>query len=192
MINAASGANGGAMELAGKGRGRDLVLKIRALNEAEYFKDDLDRLYGILSILDTKATGLLTVNTLMLAALAILLNSPGTLREIAGIVGSPMLRWLDEPVIPIQLALSAVSSALCLLVVSITWRFLKNMPQKATDTSAFERELHHLANVINDRTLYYMLAWWLTFVAMALTLAWWGTAWYTVAVLAIACLLWRR
>ena len=157
----------------GRTRGTDLVDKIRALQKHSETNEVFKQLYEILTILDGKATGLLTVNAFFIAGLAAFLASSD---QIGKYIGLPEL-----PVVVIRLQLGALvaSSFLCLLVVRVTWGFVRYAPRSAATADDFTHELQRLANVIDDRTRYYWLAWLAALIGFVLTLAWWRW-WYAL------------
>lgn len=168
----------------GPDRGSELAFKIAAAQKFGDVKDGLAQLYGILSILDTKATGLLTVNALLIAALA-LLGSADQIKSALGFAPPPVI-------LRTQLVVLGVSAFLCLLVVRVTWRFMWHVPETATTAADFLPELRRLANAIDDRTHYYWLAWWTALIGIVMSLAWWHrwAAWLALAVL--IAWVWRR
>jgi hypothetical protein len=169
----------------GKNRGMDLVDKVNALQNPDLAptKDCLDRLYSSLTILDTKATGLLTVDTLLLAILLAFLDMLNDVAKLIG-VGTPNLVFI----LKIQVVLAAISALLCLLIVRVTWGFLAKVPRAPTNAAAFADEFTRLANVIDDRANYYRLAWWCVLAAFVCTLAWWS--WWYLALGAIVIIPW--
>jgi hypothetical protein len=115
----------------------------------------IEWLYGVLSILDSKASALMRLNGVMLAAAAFLLNFRGP----------------TDVRIPVSLrlilsiaVLSSFSIALCLLVVSVDWRFLGLVRQTEREFD-FTDEIANLQRVSLFRQGVYRLAWWLSFVA---------------------------
>jgi hypothetical protein len=152
-----------------KNRGANLLIKVKNL-EPLACKRYLDQFYGYLTILDTKSTGLLTVNTIFIAILLVFL---GNGEQAAKQWQVPFRRGVLE----LQLVLVGLSALLCLLVVRVSWRFLAKVPTAATHDAHFDEELQRLANVTQDRTLYYWAAWALALAALILTLAWWSF-WY--------------
>jgi hypothetical protein len=64
---------------------------------------------------------------------------------------------------------------------------MQNVPVKAGKEADFEKELHRLANVIDDRTHYYWVAWWLAFFTFVSTLAWWSP-WFALAAFILVAL----
>jgi hypothetical protein len=150
-------------------RGSELIAKTRSLGAAGLgeTKDILAQFYGILSILDTKATGLLTVNTLFGAILLALIADHGTL------IGSLHLA-VDTTFIAGQLLATGLSSVLCLLIIRVTWQFLESVPRAPKQPEDFEAEVKRLATVIDDRTHFYWIAWWLAVLAFMAAVAWWS------------------
>jgi hypothetical protein len=65
-----------------------------------------------------------------------------------------------------------LSSILCLLIVAVSWKFLGEVTQTANGHN-FDQEIARLANVVDDRTHLYWLAWWGTLLSPVLTLVWW-------------------
>lgn len=158
----------------GKSRGTDIVGKVTALQAFGTTKDSLGQLYGVLTILDGKATGLLTVDALFIAILSTFLASADAIAKLIK-VAAPSF------VLEIQLTLAAVSAFLCLLVVRVSWRFLGKVPVAPANAADFNDELLRLANVVDDRTHYYWIAWLLALSAFMLTLAWWSWWWAVIA-----------
>lgn len=165
----------------GRSRGQELIGKATSLQGLATTKDVLGQLYGILTILDAKATGLLTVNALFIAILSAFLASIDTITKL---INAQNLSSILE----IQLALSAISAFLCLLVVRVTWKFFAYVPTAPASAAAFDAELRRLPNVIDDRTHYYWMAWLLSVSAFVLTLAWWS--WWYALIAAIVILAW--
>lgn len=127
-------------------RGADLIANLEALEKDATSKARVDSLYAILTILDSKATGLLTVDALVGAVLVGVLALPAE---------SPIKQRVPDWAILVSLLLTLLSAFLCLLVVRVRWRFLGRV--KGTD---FSDEIKWLANVVRDRTQYYWWAWW--------------------------------
>jgi hypothetical protein len=84
--------------------------------------------------------------------------------------------------------LAVVSAFLCMLVVRVSWRFYRLIPMNATKEADFDLEIKRIANVVDDRTHYYWLAWSLTTLAFTVTLAWWSNLAAAVAV--VVLLIW--
>src|SRR5207244_2333759 len=94
----------GRMFFFGRPRGTDLVDKIRALQKHPETNEVFKELYEILTILDGKATGLLTVNAFFIAGLAVFLASSDQIGKYIGLPELPVV------VIRLQLAALVVSS----------------------------------------------------------------------------------
>src|SRR5439155_5318173 len=117
-------------------------------------------LYHVLSVLDTKASALMRLDGVMLAAATFLLGfftRPDAV-QIAK-VSHGMVFWIA--------ALSSVSIALCLLVVSIDWSFL-GLVRRTEDRLDFTEEIDHLERVAKFRQLVYRVAWVVSFAAAVL------------------------
>jgi hypothetical protein len=150
----------------GPDRGAELINKITAAQRVNEVNDKLVQLYTILTILDTKATGLLTVNAFLIAALVAFLASADQIKEALGFLP-------PRGILRAQLVALSISAFLCLLVVRVTWKFMWYVPETASVAADFDGELRRLANVIDDRTHYYWVAWLFALVGIALCLAWW-------------------
>jgi hypothetical protein len=109
----------------GPDRGTELAFKIAAVQKHGEVKDGLAQLYGILSILDTKATGLLTVNAFLIAALVAFFAAPDQIKNTLGFAP-------PRHILRAQLVTLGISAFLCLLVVRVTWRFMQYVPETAT------------------------------------------------------------
>jgi hypothetical protein len=118
----------------------------------------IEWLYGVLSVLDAKASALMRLNGVMLAAAAFLLS----FRHPAGLQ-IPVGQWLILSIA----VLSSFSIALCLLVVSVDWRFLGLVRQTGQEFD-FTDEIANLQRVSLFRQGVYRLAWWLSFAATGL------------------------
>ena len=132
------------MAFFAKNRGAAVIEKVKVL-QGLTCKRSLDQLYAYLTILDSKATGLLTVNTVFIAILLVFFDKGD---EIANQWQIPHPKGL----LKLQLLLLCVSALLCLLVVRVSWEFLAKVPTAPANESDFDRELARLANVIFDRT----------------------------------------
>ena len=115
----------------------------------------LEWIYQLLSVLDTKASALMRLNGVMLAAAAFMLR-PG-----------------DEPsrLFTLVVAGSAIGStisiAFCLLVVSVDWRFLglATVSTKTPQMIDFTHEFFHLQKVTDFRQFFYRAAWTISFLS---------------------------
>ena len=153
-----------AMPFFGPGRGKAILGKIRSLDGNEV-KDVLNRLYAILTILDGKANGLLRVNSLFLTMLIFFIGWSHA-------NGFPTTLEVFVPIAYFDTIALGVSSVLCLLVVAIGWRFLGYVTLLSNGHN-FGTEIMRLANVVDDRTHFFWLAWWGTFIAPFLSVLWW-------------------
>jgi hypothetical protein len=116
--------------------------------------------YQVLTVLDTKASALMRLNGVMLAAAAFLLAAFG--RQAESIMSA---KGLDASIVAITALLSALSIALCLFVVNVKWNFLG----KAEETSgsfSFSRELTALSDASKFRQRVYRTAWWISLVGV--------------------------
>ena len=150
----------------GNRRGSDLIAKVTALQDHKIPKGVLGQFYDDLTTLDSKASGLLTIDTLFIA---ILLAYPSL-----HIVSEPKGHSKIATLIGIQLGLTVISAFLCMLIVRVAWRFYRWVPDAPTQASHFDDEIQRIANAIDDRTHFYQLAWFLTLIAFVMTLAWWS------------------
>jgi hypothetical protein len=167
----------------GRTRGTELIRKTTALQNFGASNETFKQLYGILTILDTKATGLLTVDALLIAACVVFIGSAEQTRTLIGFA-------IPSRLIEMQLAALAVSAFLCLLVVRVSWRFMEYVPDAPTSAVDFDNELRRLANVVDDRTRYYWFAWLFALIGFVLTLAWWQ--WWYALIGYIVVILWSR
>jgi hypothetical protein len=162
-------------------RGTSLIGKVGALHELGATKTALDQLYGILTILDQKATGLLTVNAFLIAVLTAFLAGLDQINKATGLqVPAEVLKW--------QMAALGVSAFLCLLVIRINWAFMRYVPKSPTTASQFDDEFRRIANVLYDRTRCYWFAWLFALAGFLLTLAWWR--WLYVVLAAAVIIAW--
>jgi len=148
----------------GPERGTDILAKIRSL-DGNAVKDLLNRLYGILTVLDAKANGLSRVNSLFLTMLIFFIgwsHASGFPESLAAFIP---IAYADTVVL-------GLSSILCLLIVAVSWKFLGEVTQTENGHN-FDQEIARLANVVDDRTHLFWLAWWGTLLSPVLTLVWW-------------------
>jgi hypothetical protein len=176
------------MSLFGRNRGAVLLGKVESLQSLRKSREALAQFYVFLGVLDSKATGLLTVDAVLAAVLLAFLSSP-----------EAICRLLHEPkparvaaiqmVLECQVWLIGTSAFLCLLVVSVSWKMLDKVPSSPTHEHDFSEELRRLANIVDDRTRYYWVAWALTLCVFLLMLAWWSWC-YFVGAAAVAIVWW--
>lgn len=119
-------------------------------------KKVLDWIYALLTVLDAKASALMRLNGVMLAAAAFFLspNVDATSFVRALVAGSGIG--------------STISIAACLLVVSVDWTFLGLVKVASASTDSKERwdftdELFHLQQVAGARQWLYRFAWAVSF-----------------------------
>lgn len=113
-------------------------------------------LYGLLSVLDSKASALMRLNGIVLAAAAFLLG-PG--QGAGASISQETVMWIA--------ALSSVSIAFCLLVVSVDWRFL-GCVRESGNSLDYTDELNNLERVSLLRQQVYRAAWLVSFIASIL------------------------
>jgi len=175
----------GKAPFIGKQRGLEIIEKIRLLegswndlndDDPQELKDAavegkvlrigaavmINRLYGILTILDGKANGLLRVNSLFLTVLVFFIGWSHTYS------GFPPQLSVFVPLAYIDTIILLVSSVLCLWIVAVSWKFLGHVTNGIFDT-----EIAQLGNVVDDRTHFFWLAWWGTMITLILSVAWW-------------------
>jgi hypothetical protein len=115
----------------------------------------MDRAYGILTILDDKAGGLMTVNAFLGAIPAFSIDHYKNIANPDRV--SAFALWLSVAIL-IGLILSAL---LCFFVVRVKWPFFHFVKPDGGENFCKE-EMAGLAKVINDRTVNYRRAWWFT------------------------------
>lgn len=116
-------------------------------------------IYHQLSILDSKASALMRLNGVMFAAAAFLLGpdfaSSGKLKEIMSSYGG-------ELYLVISGFMSLLSIILCLIVISVDWKFLDLVESDKVEEKIhldFSKEFFHLQKVIDFRVFFYQFAW---------------------------------
>jgi len=142
-----------------------LLEKIRQLKkDASDTPKIIEGMYAILTTLDSKASGLLRVNSIFIAVLTVFLgwlinrNPPPNVPSFWRVI-----TYSD-------LGLFILSSFLCLWIVRVSWSFYgKAVLDKGTYT--FDSELEPLARTTIRRTFYYRVAWFLTFAALLVFVA---------------------
>jgi hypothetical protein len=124
-------------------------------------EEAVEWLYVVLSALDGKASALMRLNGVMLAAAAFLLKSGEGMS-----IGSSFNHISVELILSIA-ALSAISIALCLLVVSVDWPFLGLVHETGARLD-FTDEVNNLERVSVFRQCVYQVAWMVSLVATSL------------------------
>lgn len=117
-------------------------------------------LYGLLTVLDAKASALMRLNGVVLAGATVLL----------GFLGGPgafSLINVSSGIVLLIAVLSSISIALCLLVVSVDWSFM-GLVQRTEGKLDFTDEIDHLECVSRFRQFVYRFAWVISFVAAIL------------------------
>ena len=127
--------------------------KITCSTPSDPVKGDkaLEWIYALLGVLDQKASALMRLNGVMLAAAAFLLHPQ---------YHAPIL-------VTVAMAASAIGSTIsigcCLLVVSIDWPFLDLVTEENNENGKtnfdFSQEFFHLQHVANFRQGCYRAAW---------------------------------
>jgi hypothetical protein len=152
----------------------DLLHKLELLhNEGIQFtpphaREVVHTLYDILTVLDTKALALLAFDGIVVAAATFAAEKGGIFHR----GGFP--RWIAIFVIVVALA----GAVLCLGVAEISYSFLHYVECSA-DKLDFAREIDHLATLVDWRTAYYRIAWWLSIIAIPsfLIMFWTSLSW---------------
>ncbi|SDZ71401.1 hypothetical protein SAMN05518854_117133 [Variovorax sp. YR266] len=115
-------------------------------------------IYGILTMLDTKASALMRLNGVLIAAATFLLAQFASPHSL-------MLGGRVQAVLVVVAALlSAISITLCLFVVNVGWPFL-GKAEISGATVKFSEEICALSKTMNRRQLCYRSAWWVSLVA---------------------------
>lgn len=117
-------------------------------------------LYDVLTTLDAKASALMRLNGVLIAAAAFLLGLFGRLGNT--ILATTM--W-DARVIISCALFSAASIFACLFVVNVSWSFLGKTNLSGTDGCDCTTELRDLGDACGLRQVMYRLAWWISFCA---------------------------
>ena len=123
---------------------------------------------GALTILDAKANGLMRVNSLFITLATAFLGA-------ARLDHNPLDITHDQVVTAVLgMALLILSTILCFMIVRVNWKFLSHVvkPQDQPDYD-FENEAKRLANVVDNRTHYYFIGWFLTLIVMAFPVLLW-------------------
>jgi len=123
-------------------------------------KDVVEWIYGVLTTLDAKASALMRLNGVLIAAAAFLL---GLFRRQGGSILSTTS--LDAAVIVSLALLSTISIFCCLLVVDVGWPFLGKVTKNSNRTFEFAEEIRSLDRVSRFRQSAYQFAWLITLLA---------------------------
>ena len=123
-------------------------------------KDVVEWIYGVLGTLDAKASALMRLNGVLIAAAAFLL---GLFRPQGGSILSTTN--LDAALIVLLAFFSAISIFCCLLVVDISWPFLGRVTKNNNRTFEFAEEIKSLDKISRFRQNAFRLAWLISLVA---------------------------
>lgn len=137
--------------------------------------DAVDWVYAVLTTLDAKASALMRLNGVLIAAAAFLLGQFGR-PDPTVLSRTPF----DAAAIVICAFLSAVSITYCLMVVNVSWDFLGKVKQTNGDFD-FSDEIRELDATCTKRQTYYQNAWRFSCAAIFGFLAEFG--WQTVIVI---------
>jgi hypothetical protein len=116
--------------------------------------------YGNLTVLDTKASALMTFDGILIAVASFTVQTGGVFEK--------------QPIVPLIVIITAlIAAGLCLFVAQISYRFLGKVIIKpgASDTLDYTAEIKALHGAVDRRTFYYRTAWYLSLIAIALFLA---------------------
>lgn len=122
-------------------------------------KEVVEWIYGVLTTLDAKASALMRLNGVLIAAAAFLL---GLFRRQGGSILSTTN--LDAILIILCALLSAVSISFCLFVVNVSWPFLGKVT-KNNGSFDFANEIESLSKACSFRQCAYRSAWWISLFA---------------------------
>ena len=114
----------------------------------------LEWIYQLLGVLDTKASALMRLNGVMLAAASFLLHADSSTAIKFLVAGSGIA--------------SAISIACCLLVVGVDWPFLGLVVDKGEGEARkldFSQEFFHLQKVADFRQGCFRVGWTISFLA---------------------------
>jgi hypothetical protein len=152
----------------GSQRGQDAIEKIESLHHTDNktHKETILWLYSVLNILDSKANGLLRVNSLFITLLVFFWGA-------ARATGNPLKISPDQAATAVLgLILVMLSTIFCFMIVRVNWKFLGHV-RKQRSAFNFADEGKRLANVVDDRTHFYWIAWLLTLTTVTLPILLW-------------------
>ena len=144
----------------------DLLQKIELLHAAgtqvspSHASEIVKTLYEILTILDGKGLALLAFDGIIIAATTFAAEKGDVFHR------SGLARWLATTIIVLSLA----AAALCLGVSEISYPFFHYVDCSTADKLDYSREISHLADLVDWRTVYYQIAWSCSIVALPLFL----------------------
>ena len=131
-------------------------------------KDTTEFLYNALTILDSKASALMTFDSILIAAAAFTIEKEG---------GFDWQRVFTL----LAIVMALVAAALCLLVARISYAFLGKVVMTSAAAGAparldYSNELSALDEAVITRTQYYRMAWRLSLLALVPFLIMFGMA----------------
>lgn len=138
-----------------------LVAKARALL-AGGNRDMVRWFYDMLSILDSKASGLLRINSFVMTIISLFL----AYARVSSGAGPKVSRGFMFACL-VDFILLAASSVLCFFIIRVTWGVLEKVPSRGGEV-AFDTEIDALATVTGHRTHLFWNAWWLGLAGFAL------------------------
>ena len=147
------------------GAGSTCTYKPDPQNEMVCAKDVVEWIYAVLTTLDSKASALMRLNGVVIAAAAFLLGLFG--RQGTTILSTGSVNAL---LIVGCALLSAMSIFLCLLVVNVSWPLLGRVEKKSDGTVDCSSELVSLEKTRERRQVIYRAAWWVSLAASFLFL----------------------
>jgi hypothetical protein len=129
-------------------------------HESVEAREVVDWIYGVLSILDAKASTLMRLDGVLIAAAAFLLGLFGRPESILSTTRP------DAILVILAACLSALSLFLCLFVANISWGFLVRVTKnRGNRTFEFAREIQSLDRAMRFRQTVYQLAWLVSLIA---------------------------
>jgi hypothetical protein len=152
----------------GSKRGHAAIGKIEELHKSanQSNREVIAWFYSALTILDAKANSLLRVNSLFIAVLVFFWGAART-------EGNPLNITIDQVATAVlALVVVMVSTIFCFMIVRVNWRFLGRVKESNVGYD-FKSEAKRLANVVDNRTHYYVIGWFLTLTVVILPFLLW-------------------
>jgi hypothetical protein len=144
------------------GKGKTGSYKPDPATENITANEAIEWIYAVLTTLDSKASALMRLNGVQIAAAAFLLGLFG--RQGTSILSTTRC---DALLIVGCALLSALSIGVCLFVVNVSWPFLGKVEQHADGTIKCSEEILALEKARNFRQRMYRFAWFLSLAASA-------------------------
>jgi len=120
-------------------------------------KEIKEAFYGNLTVLDTKASALMTFDGILIAVASFTVQQGGVFE--------------DEPLLALIVIITAlIASGLCLFVAQISYPFFGKVIINPPQTLDFTAEIKALHGAVDWRTVFYRSAWWLSLLAIVLFL----------------------